>query len=149
MDRVQLGKIILNEMRKIYEDLELTFLNKLEQTPNTNGKYWSSEIHHLPALQYYSNLLDIIVNNKSIQTIPLLAKQTQEVLPKHRQKLWNQIQRNNTKSKIYRMRTLRAFDNIKSTLNSIKNGSYTRKQMNRNHFNTDPTSPKTPPPTEE
>ena len=149
MDRVKFGQLIITQMRGTFDDLEKSFLEKIQTDKKGIPVEWSSKAHHMPVLDYYSHILDIVANNPELKPKLFAAFQSDKTLKNHVQRLRNQTQRNKAvKTKAFRMNAAQKFQNAKNFLNGVSKGKYNtwsfRKLFTRkNSVNNNPLNPNT------
>jgi len=136
-------------MRKTFDDLESSFLDKIQTDKKVIPVEWSSKAHHMTVLDYYSHILDIVANNPEIKPKLFAAFQSEKTLKNHIQKIKNQTQRNKgVRTKAFRMNAAQKFQNAKNFLDNVGKGKYNswsfRKFFTRkNSINDNPINPNT------
>ena len=139
MDRVKFGQLIVKQMRGTFDDLEKSFLAKIQMDKKGYSSEWSSKAHHMPVLDYYSHILDIVANNPELKPKLFAAFQSEKTLKNHVQRLRNKTKNNVTKNKRFRLNATQKFQEAKNFLNGVSKGKYngftwfTRKNKNNNN----------------
>lgn len=145
MDRVKFGQLLISQMRGTFDDLESSFLEKIQSDKKGVPMEWSSKAHHMPVLDYYSHILDIVANNPELKPKLFAAFQSEKTLKNHVQRIRN-MSRNNRRVKIRasRMNAAQKFQNAKNLLNGVSKGKYNTWSFTRkNTANNNPINPNT------
>jgi hypothetical protein len=138
-------------MRGTFDDLEASFLDKIQSDKKGVPMEWSSKAHHMPILDYYSHILDIVANNPELKPKVFAAFQSDKTLKNHVQKIRNKTRTNTgVKTKASRMNAAQKFQNAKNFLNGVSKGKYNTWSFTRkNSMNNNPINPNTQSPTAE
>lgn len=143
MDRVKFGQLIMKQMRGTFDELEKSFLAKLQSDKKGISSEWHSKAYHMPVLDYYSHVLDLVANNPELKPKLFAAFQSEKTLKNHIESLRNKTKNNVIKNKRFRLNATQKFQEAKNFMNGVSKGKYNRWSLftRKNKNNNNPINP--------